>query len=417
MGLLVNWGIRKLENAERDIQSISDKLGFKPLSWRDIVSMDKTRDGVMWRIPDPHVPPASSLFSVQAIFVMENELVMVMQDGRLDDGLLLPGLYDIKQLTALRGQLGVVWFTTREFQLRWGIGIGDVFTKDRISVGAYGTYQINVVNPELFYHSAAGNWQVYTEEQLSELTKPPIISAISGMIRYWDVLELQSAQSEIQHACKEALMPSFQRWGLEFCGLTMRLTIPEAFRQAVQQQTIVRLEKEAQIEGAKGDVTITGYTTLAEVERLRALENARVEIMRNQLNAGINPLELQKIEVLKLLAEHPAEGPLVDARPQIVGQLLSQSPVPQSPVPQFPLMPPTESVFVTIDPPVAPTPQLNAPASLPENASSKTASSTGETIAREKIMQVLDDLFDLYINGKLTEQEYSERCTLLKNRL
>ncbi len=412
MGFLVNWGIRKLKIADKNIQSISEELGFKPLSWRDIVSMDKTRDGVMWRIPDPHVPRASSLLGIQAIFVMDNELVMVMQDGRLDDGLLLPGLYDIKQITALRGQIGVVWFTTREFQLRWGIGIGDVFTKNRISVGAYGTYQVKVVNPEMFYHSAAGNWQVYTEEQLSELTKLPVISAISRMIGYWDALELQSAQSEIQLACNEALLPSFQRWGLEFCGLTMRLNIPEEFRQAAQQKTIVRLEKEAQIEGAKGDVTITGYTTLAEVERLRALENAKVEIMRNQLNAGIDPLALQKIDVLKLLAEHPAEGPLVDARPQIVRQLL-----PQSPMPQSPLMPPTDSVFVTVEPPVTSMPQLNPPASLPENASSKTASSTGETIAREKIMQVLDDLFDLYINGKLTEQEYSERRTRLKNRL
>lgn len=406
MGFLANWGIRKLENADKDMRNIGHKLGFMPLSWRDVVSIDKTRDGVMWRIPDPQVPQASSLLGIRAIFVMDNELVMGMQDGRLDQ-ILLPGLYDIKPVTALRGQIGVVWFTTREFQLRWGIGIGDVFTQDRISVGAYGTYQVKVVNPEMFYHSAAGNWQVYTEEQLSELTKLPVISEISRMIGYWDVLELQSAQSEIQLACKEALMPSFQRWGLEFCGLTMRLNIPEEFRQAAQQKTIIRLEKEAQIEGAKGDVTITGYTTLAEVERLRALENAKVEIMRNQLNAGINPLELQKIEVLKLLAEHPAEGPLVDARPQIVGQLL----------PQSPMMPPTDSVFVTVEPPVTSTPQLNTPASLPENASSKTASSTGETMTREAILKILDNLDVRFATGKLTEQEHSERYAQWQNRL
>src|SRR5579863_6441063 len=120
MGFLANWGIRMMDNAETDINRIGQRLGFMPLSWRRVVMIDKSRDGLMWRIPDPSVPAASSLMRVQAIIVAENERVMVLRDGTLGEQIVLsPGLYDIRRTTELRGQIDVIWFTTREFQLRW----------------------------------------------------------------------------------------------------------------------------------------------------------------------------------------------------------------------------------------------------------------------------------------------------------
>ncbi len=420
MGFLANWGIRMMDNAETDINRIGQRLGFMPLSWRRVVMMDKSRDGLMWRIPDPAVSMASSLMRVQAIIVAENERVMVLRDGTLGEQIVLsPGLYDIRRTTELRGQIDVIWFTTREFQMRWGVG--DIITKDRVTVGASGYYSAKIVDPEMFLRNVAGNEQVYKEMQLLNFAKPFVSTAIRDMMARKTVMEFQLAQPEFQLACVEALMPRFESWGLEFCGLTIELqNIPEEYRQAAQLQTIVRMEKEAQVEGAKADITLAElemqkaqYVALAEANRLRALGNVRVEVMQNQLNAGIDPLELERIEAIKLLAEDPSEGTLVDNRPQIVSQLLTQ--------PQ--MMPPTGPVIVTGSPFAPSMPQYIQPGSLPANASSTASAASsgsggsGEAMTREKIEEMLDKLDERFANGEISEQVYLTLQAKWQNRL
>lgn len=420
MGLLhglANWGIQLMDNADTDLQRIGQRLGFMPLSWRRVVMMDKSRDGLMWRIPDPSVPAANSLMRVQAIIVTEYERAMVLRDGMLGEQIILPpGLYDIRRATELRGQIEVIWFTTREFQLRWGVG--DVLTKDRVTVGASGYYNAALVDPEMFLRNVAGNEQVYREMQLLNFAKPFVSTAIRDMMARKSVMEFQLAQPEFQLACKEVLMPRFESWGLEFRGLTIEAqNIPEEFRQAAQLQTIIRMEKEAQVEGAKADITLAElgaqkeqYRILAEVNRLRALGNVSVEIMQNQLGVGIDPLELQKIEAIKLLAEHPSEGTLVDDRPQIISQLLPQTQMQTS-----------GPVIVTGNPFVSsmPQPQLNQASSLPApaNASSTASSGAGEAMTREKIEEMLDKLDERFANGEISEQVYLTLQAKWNNRL
>ena len=417
MGFLANWGIRKLENAGTDLRRIGQALGFMPISWRDVVSMDKTRDGVMWRIPDPQVPRASSLLGVQAIFVMENELVMVMRDGRLDDQAILPpGLYDIRQLTALRGRIEVIWCTTGEFQLPWGAG--DVLTQEGESVGAFGTYQIRVVDPVRLLGSVARNWQVYKEDQLgNDLTRTQVVSKLGGIFAGKSINELRPRQAEIQLACKEALLPPFERWGLEFLGLTIeRINYPDGYLEASRQGNRVSLAKQAQIKGAEADITLAmleaqkeQYRILTEASRLRAIGNVNVEIMQNQLGAGIDPLELQKIEAIKELAKHPSEGTLIDNRPQIVSQLLPQPPVS-----------PAVPVIVAGNPfiPSMPQQQLNQASSLPAPVNATPAGGgSGEAMTREKIEEMLDKLDERFANSEISEQVYLTLQAKWQNRL
>jgi regulator of protease activity HflC (stomatin/prohibitin superfamily) len=417
MGFLANWGIQKLENAGNDLRRIGQALGFMPLCWRDVVTMNPSRNGVMWRIPDPQVPSAASLIGVRAIFVVENELVMVMRDGKLGEQIILPpGLYDIRQLTALRGRIEVLWFTTTGFQIRWGNG--DVMTRDNESVGAFGTYRVKVVDPLRFFYGLVGNKQVYTENDLSEDTKPTVRSTISGVFRSKDISDLQAEQPAIQLACKEKLMQDFADWGIEFLGLAIeKINFPEGYLEAARGGNRVSLAKQAQIKGAEADITLAmleaqkeQYRILTEASRERAIGNVRVEIMQNQLNAGIDPLELQKIEAIKLLAEHPAEGTLVDNRPQIVNQLL----------PQPPLMPPAGPVIVTGNPFVPSVPQYNQASSLPANAPapvSSNAGGSGEAMTREKIEEMLDKLDERFANGEISEQVYLTLQAKWNNRL
>jgi len=128
MGLLhafVNWGIRFIDNTDTDVRRIGQRFGFMPLSWRQVVMTNPTKDGLAWRVPDPDVRMAASFMSTQGLLVSENEMVMLLKNGRLEVGsergvLLSPGLYDVSHLR-VRDQIEVIWMSAKEIRLRWGV--------------------------------------------------------------------------------------------------------------------------------------------------------------------------------------------------------------------------------------------------------------------------------------------------------
>ncbi len=396
---LGQWGINLIDKADANIQAFGQRFGFMPLSWRQTVMNDKSRDGLMWRIPDPAVATASSLSRVQAIVVAEYEKVMVLRDGILGERtLLLPGLYDIRRTQDLRGQIEVIWFTTREFQLRWGVA--DVLSKDRVSIGASGYYNAVLTDPEQFLRNVAGNEQVYKESQLLNFARPFVSTVIRNMMASMTVMELQLAQPEFQNACYEALAPRFTSWGLEFRGLSVETqNIPEEFRQTAQRRTIISMAKEAEIEGAQADIELTRlkvqqeqFVLLLEAERIRQLGSARADVMQSQRGIGLDPVELEKIEAVKIFAEHPAEGMLTDNRPQVINQLLQQPPT----------APPISPLTVSGTPFLVPVQAPNIVNASPSNP----ASATGETMDRAKIQDMLDKLDERFANGEISEQVY-----------
>ncbi|HEX7735456.1 MAG TPA: SPFH domain-containing protein [Ktedonobacteraceae bacterium] len=394
MGLF-EWGIRQIDKAEGTIQEFGKRFGFLPLSWGQVARNDKSRDGVMWRIPDPRVPQASMLSRVQAIIVTEQEQVVVLRNGMLGEQLILPpGLYDIQRLEALRGSIDVIWFATKEVQLQWGVA--DIVTSDGVSVGANGYYRTSIIDPIQFLKVVAGNEQVYTEVQLRDYAKQAVSNAIRNQIARTSVMDFQQAQPEFERACYEKLASDFARWGLEFRGMTIvGQVIPEDVRTAMAS---AGFKKRAEIKIAEQDIELEQLKAqqeqvklLLEAQRIQLLGNAQVNVMRNQISSGLDPLEIQRIDAIKIFAEHPAEGALTDNRPQIVSQLMPQPPAP----------PQVNPTIVTGVPFLAPPPQ-------PSNivVSSAPASASNGPASREKIQEDLDKLDERFINGEMSEQTY-----------
>lgn len=392
MGLF-EWGISLIDKADTNLQIFGKKFGFMPLSWGQVIRQYPNRKGLMWRVPDPQVQMASSLFNVQAILVTEYEMAMVLRDGALGEQVIMPpGLYDIHRATQLRGQIEVIWFSTQQFQLLWGVG--DVLTQDRVTVGASGHYSAAIVDPEAFMRNVGGHEQVYTEKMLQEFAKYQVSNAIRNMIAKTTVMEFQQAQPEIERACREALITPFATIGLEFRGLTIDTqSIPEEFRQAAQRRVLVTMDNEAEMELLK----LKMQQSLIQAESIRMIGNAQAQVMQSQIGIGLDPLELQRIEAMKILAEHPAEGSLIDNRPQIVSQLMPQQLIAPPPAPVIvngtPYAPPMQQQ-------IAPTGGLPAPTSPPAPAPAN------EPMSREKIQDMLDKLDERFANGEMSEQLY-----------
>ena len=422
MGLLhafVNWGIRFIDNTDTDVRRIGQRFGFTPLSWRQVIATNPTKDGIAWRVPDPDVRTASSFASTQGVLVSENEMVMLLKNGKFETGergvLLSPGLYDVSHLR-VRDQIEVIWLTSKELRLRWGVP--DVLTQDRISVGASGYYITKIEDPEEFYFNVVGNAQVYKEEQLQNFTKADVNSVMRDLIARRTVMEFQAGRREFGDAASELLQPIFNRWGLEFIGLSVEnQNIPEQFRHAAAGRTIVTMEKEAQLEGAKADVSLAQleaqrayFTAQIEAARLRAIGQANVDIMQGQQSIGLDPLDLKRIEAIDALALNPAENTLVDNRAQIVGQLLGQPPA----APPTPPTTITGSIVPDTSSPVAlPAGHTN---SVPVSPDAIGAWNTG-AMTRERVQEMLDKLDERLILGEITEQKHSELYARLQKKL
>jgi membrane protease subunit (stomatin/prohibitin family) len=427
MGLLhafVNWGIRFIDNTDTDVRRIGQRFGFMPLSWRQVVMTNPTKDGLVWRIPDPDVRMATSFMSMQGLLISENEMVMLLKNGRLEVGsergvLLSPGLYDVSHLR-VRDQIEVVWMSTKELRLRWGVT--DVLTQDRINISAYGYYTAKIKDPEAFYFNIVGNAQVYKEEQLQSFTKTDVNSLLREQLARRTVMEFQTARREFFDAAREVLQPTFERWGLEFIGLTIEgQSVPDVFIQAAAGRTIVSLEKEAQIAGAQSDVMLemlevqkAQFTAQKEAITARASGLVNVELMQSQQSIGINPLDVKRIEAIEALALNPGEGTLVDNRPQIVNQLLGQPPVNASVMPMTTI---TGSIVPNNNGMVAPSLSSGRYNSGPLTSDTITPSASGSSMTREKIQEMILKLDERLIMGEISDQKHTELLDRLQKRL
>src|SRR5260370_16232330 len=331
MGLLhflADRGIKIMDNTEKDLKAIGQRLGYMPLSWRQVIMNHPDKDGLLWRVPDPQVPMASSLSRIQSILVSQYERAIVLKDGMLtEQPVLPPGLHEVSRTVNVRGQIEIIWTTTGEFQLRWGIP--DVMTSDRISVGASGFFSAAIIDPEVFLRNVGSNHQVFKKENMAAFAKPEVDSLLRDLVARKTVMEFQLARQEFINAAREALQPIFDRWGLEFRGLTVEnQRIPEKFSEMAAQRAIVSMEKEAQIVAATEDVNLAQleaqkqyYLSQADATKYYITGSAEVENMRRQLSIGLDPLKLKMAEAMEILAATPSEGSLVDGRVQIMNYL------------------------------------------------------------------------------------------------
>ena len=392
---LVNWGIQVLDTTETDVHRLGQRLGYMPLSWHRVAMTNPSKRGLLWRVPDPDIQMANSLLRVQAILVSEYERTMVLRDGQiLEQEVLPPGLYDISRTVQIRGQIEVIWTTTKEVQLRWGVA--DILTKDRISVGASGYYSAAIVNPQVFLCNVAGHEQVYTENHLSAFAKSEVSSALRDLMARKTVMEFQLARAEFIEDAKRILQPIFERWGLEFRGLTIESqNIPEEFRKAASRQATVRMEMEGRLEGANAEVII------AQLEAPKGIYLAEAELSKLAVlqRMGMDPLTLERAQALKILAANPGES-TVDHRAEIMAHI-------QDVLPEARSMPASPVVFA--DPaanstPFIPPSTLSWP--LSRDTSTSGASQASEAMTREKIEEMLDKLDERFANGEISEQTY-----------
>jgi regulator of protease activity HflC (stomatin/prohibitin superfamily) len=415
---LAHKGIEVLEGVGKGVQFVGTRAGIVPVQWPH----DK-RPGLVWRIPESDEIPAfervtaASIFAKkQPVLVREFERAIVLDNGKFYAEL-PPGVLDISKVP-IKGIIEIIWVSMNQTKLRWGVG--SVLTTDSVTVGAFGSLFLQIVDATKFVMGLVYGQQIYTEDKIEEWVKGLIAGVMRQEFARRDVRTLQVEREAFVETCRAALGPMFAEWGLEFKHIEMQeLTIPPEFRQALQSVTMAGINRQTAVLQASTDADVLQIGAQAEANKRLILGGADVQVMALMQAHGLDPIKLETIRVLLEYAKNPGGGgggALISGdlyKPQVFAQLsqiLLDPAVPPEvkqnlrqaypqqtaaiPAPLALIAPSTVGEHVLEPPPpLAVQPDTNQSGEPPQTV--------------ERIRQTLDNLDMQLAEGKLSENTYN----------
>ena len=381
------------------------RAGKVPLQWPV-----GERRGFIHRLPrDPHL--RASLFSTQqTIVVNEGEIAVVLQDGS-GMGDLEPGRYTFHKLKVV-GALDVVWITTGQQPIKWGIG--NVASADGIQISANGVVYVRVIDGAAFHADIVQGATTLSELDVQRFLMPRIQGLLRAVIAKTPALELQTQREAFLDKSKETLGAAFKKMGLGIVDFeVIEFNLPPEFKAAIAQSTLVHHTAKASILEAQARAQITQLESTAAAQAQLTAGMAQVQVMAQLQNQGIDPLRLKALEALQSLAEHPTTGSInigADPRNQLFGQVavaaLSGG---------FPMGPP-----VAAPPPALPAPPAQGvlPGSSPAASGSggEVPAAAGAASVAD-IERQIDSLTARLAEGKISEETYNKLVSRLEGKL
>lgn len=386
---LVHLGVR----AEQIAQGSATRSGALPLQWPAGNSAS-----LIYRLPrDPSA--RASLFSTQqTIIVQEGQAAVVLEDG-VSNGTLPPGKYAFEKARVV-GSLDVVWVRTSQQPIKWGLGNAD--TLDGIEISANGELFARVVDAEVFNREVVQGAITLAERDLQRRLVPRISRVLTQCIARTEASDIQLQQDEFEAQVKDRLSARLHEMGLGIVSFEVaNLHFPPEFKAARSGERMAQLNARRQMVEAQTAAQITQMEAGAAAQA-RLLEGmAEVQLMQAMQSQGLDPLRIQAMEAMKLLAQN--EGGAGDvtgvgaaARTALIGQLAAGALA--GGVPDMRPMPPPAPPQIPATPAPAPVGKSN----------------------EDKITEIedkIDALGDQLAAGEITESSYDKLVARLERRL
>jgi membrane protease subunit (stomatin/prohibitin family) len=232
--------------------------------------VDSRPDEIVHRIPE-HGSGEFRLGS-QCV-VRESQRAVFVRDGKALD-ILPPGRHTLStaNIPLLTGLLGlpfgskspfraeVFYVMMKEFtDLKWGTPQPVLFRDKEfgmIRIRAFGTYSMQVKDPQLFVNQIVGTQATYSTTDIEEFLRSVIINEFNDMLgeTLTSLLDVQSMTIDLATAALHSLTDDFDRLGLELRSFQIgAITPPEEVQKAIDQRSSM---------GAIGNMTAyTQYQT------------------------------------------------------------------------------------------------------------------------------------------------------------
>jgi membrane protease subunit (stomatin/prohibitin family) len=269
----IKKGIPFLERSERKIMGLFDKLRGELI---DIVEwIDDTRNTLVWRFPRYQ----NEIKQGAQLIVRPGQLAVFVMHGKVAD-MFEPGTHTLNTqnlplLSTIAGwkfgfnspfKSEIYFITTRQItDLKWGTP-NPVMLRDPefgpIRLRAFGTYALKAIEPKALLTELVGTDGVVEADEVTELMRAIISSAMADMLAEKQVaaLDLASKYTEFSEELRKYVQERIDdEYGLAIPQLIIvNISLPEAVEKALDTRTSM---------GVLGDMTKFQQYSLGEAMR------------------------------------------------------------------------------------------------------------------------------------------------------
>ena len=216
----------------------------------DILQWNEDSDDILaWRFPmqDSEIQYGGSLT------VRESQMAVFVNEGKIAD-VFSPGMYKLTTqtlplLTYLKNwdklfespfKSDVTFFSTRlQLSRKWGTP-QPITIRDNdfgmVRLRAFGMYSYKVVDPRKFYTEISGTRDQYTRDDLEQQLRNLVVSTMTASFGSSAIpfLDLAANQGLLSDKVKQALMPTFERYGVALDSFVVEnVSLPEELQKAI----------------------------------------------------------------------------------------------------------------------------------------------------------------------------------------
>ncbi|MCS3803120.1 membrane protease subunit (stomatin/prohibitin family) [Chromobacterium alkanivorans] len=228
-------------------------MSFIKKQFIDILEWQEQEDGVLaWRYPmqDNEIQYGGSLT------VRESQAAVFINEGKIAD-VFEPGMYKLTTqtlpvLTYLKNwdklfespfKSDVHFFSTRlQLGRKWGTA-QPLTIRDQdfgmVRLRAFGVYSYRVADPRLFFTEVSGTRDSYSRDDLELQLRNQVVATMSSVLGGSGVpfLDMAGNQGLMADKIREALLPVFQRLGLELDSFAVEnISLPEELQKAIDKR-------------------------------------------------------------------------------------------------------------------------------------------------------------------------------------
>lgn len=313
LGALTSIGI----SLEKDVARLTKRAGYRPVSWPP----GTATGSLIYRLPADPTERASLFAKEQWIRVSEGEVAVVIKDGALI-GTMEPGTYRTEKQRVL-GDVDVVWMKTGPRIVRWGVG--NVMSKDGIVVGATGTATVRITDGAKFNAEAVQGALTLPDSELQRLLMPGVQGVLRSVLGATDALSLMSERDVFVDSVSSGLGPQLDDMGLTLSAFEVaEFNLPAEFKAAMASATLATAQSKGELVEAQTEMQKRVLAAQGDAAAMLLTGDARVKVFQQLQAAGLDPMSLEAMDVLKKYAESSSDGVLLGgeaAKAGLIGSL------------------------------------------------------------------------------------------------
>lgn len=217
-----------------------------------------------------------NLGTIQHFVVNEYERCLFIRDGKIQQEF-GAGRHATTSMPFF-GTSKHIYVSLRPFDLKWGLP--ETFSKDNVRVGAFGTIELQINDPKMFYAQRLGasGKEAYTIQDLREDLLDNIQGVIRSELANLEVKQIYIERDILISVVRAKLTELFASFGCDYKRLEIQgVNIPEDIKKALESLKIhsITMQKD------EGDMTL-------EMKKLKMMQEM-----------GIDAAKMKELEIME----------------------------------------------------------------------------------------------------------------------